>query len=264
MKGLGKAIGAGIAVILVGVIVLIVALGLNDWKFESMTKYEMKNYESSEEISTIKLDFAIGTIKTEFYDGDKIKIDYPENDYLTTTITEENGILTASANRNKRWWMNFGIFLKKLPTTVISIPRNSSISLDFEINAGTVNVADGNYESVKLMLNAGTVTLGDITCTNLQCNVNAGTFNVKSVICEKVKCDLNAGTVNLSNVLCDDIKVDVSAGTANIQVKGEKAAYNITASVSAGSCNVKNQHGSDANKNIDVDVSAGTVNIKFN
>ncbi len=264
MKGIGKAIGAGVTIVIIGVIVLVVALGLNGWKFDSLTNYEMKHYESTQETSTIKLEFAVGTIKTEFYDGDKITIDYPENEHLTTTVTEQNGTLTALSNKSNRWWMNFGFLTKKIPTTVISIPKNLKVNIDFEINAGTVNIADGEYLSVKMELNAGTVKMGNTVCDNLQCRVNAGTLKVENVACSKIKCDLDAGTVVLSDVICNDIDVDVSAGTANITVNGDKSEYNISASVSAGSCNVKSQQGTDANKHIRVDVSAGTVSVNFN
>ena len=264
MKGIGKAIGAGIAVIIVGVIVFVVALGLNGWKLEDVGNYEIKTYECETAITEIKLDFALGTLKTRFYDGDKIKIEYPENDKLTTTVTESNGTLTASANTSKHWWLNFGTWFRKIPTTVISIPQNSVVGFDIQINRGTVDVAEGTYGNVKIELNAGTLNFGKTICDSLNCTVSAGTLKVTGVTCDKVICDISAGTVNLSNVLCDDIKVDISAGTANIGIKGNKSEYNIDADVSAGSCNVKSQNGSDAGKRVTVDVSAGSANINFN
>lgn len=264
MKGIGKAIGAGIAIIIVGVIVFVVALGLNGWKLEDVGNYEIKTYECETDITEIKLDFALGTLKTRFYDGDKIKIEYPENERLTTTVTESNGTLTASANTSKRWWLNFGTWFRKIPTTVISIPQNSVVGLDIQINAGTVDVAEGTYGSVKLELNAGTLNFGKTVCDSLNCTVSAGTLKVAGVTCGKVICDVSAGTVNLWDVSCDDIKVEISAGTINLNVNGNESEYNISASVSAGSCNVHSQPGTNANKKITVGVSAGTANVNFN
>lgn len=264
MRGIGKAIGAGIAIIIVGIIVFVVALGLNDWKLESFGNFEVKDYESVSQINTVKLNSAIGTVKTEFYDGDKILVKYPENNKLTTTVTEENGVLTATTNVSRHWWMSFGFTLKKIPVTVISIPQNSVVNLDFQVNAGTVTVADGKYDSVKIELNAGTIKFGNTICQNLKCNVNAGTLKIDGVSCDKIICKINAGTVSLSGVQCDDIDVGISAGSATINVKGNKTEYNIYTDVSAGSCNIKSQSGTVANKTIKVDVSAGSVNVNFN
>ena len=66
MKAVIKAIIAGSVIIGIGLIVLIVALALNGWKF--MPKFEMAEYVAEGEIGELKIDNAVGNVKTEFYD----------------------------------------------------------------------------------------------------------------------------------------------------------------------------------------------------
>ena len=59
----------------VGLIILVIALALNDWKF--MPEFEMKHYVAEGEITELRIDNSVGNIKTEFYDGEEITVDYP-------------------------------------------------------------------------------------------------------------------------------------------------------------------------------------------
>lgn len=262
MKGMGKAIIAGVVVIVLGVAVILVGLGINDWKLEDDKNFEMKRYLCESEINTIKLKFEVGVLKTQFYDGDRIQVEYPETSRLKSTFSEKDGVLIATANVSK-YWINFWNFTSRIPTTVISIPKNSVVNLDLEVDAGTVTVADGQYGNIKVKLNAGTLNFGKTDCDEIICKINAGTLRADSISSPKLNCKLSAGTVNLHDIACNSIEVDVSAGTANLHVKGKKAEYNIYTDVSAGSCSVGSQSGTNPDKRINVNVSAGTANINF-
>ena len=280
MNKIGKAIAAGVAIIIIGAIIMVVALGLNDWKIDD--SYEMKAYDAENVVTSIKLDFAVGRIQTRFYDGERVKVEYPENRFLSTACSEANGELTVKTTSNVRWF-NFGSLFRPIPEAVISVPKGSELNLDFSVNAGTVDIAEGSYGEIKISINAGTVNLNDAACGKFSAKLNAGTFNagklsaatvdcvvnaghikIDNAACGKFVGNVNAGKIALSELKCDDIMLDVDAGSIELKVDGTKADYTVTAKVDAGNCNLSSQKGNDPLKQINIDVDAGSAIVNFN
>lgn len=262
MKGIVKALIVGSIIIGIGVAVLLIALGLNGWSFTP--EYEMTTYTAeTAEINTVKLNFNAGKVKTEFYDGEIITIDYPAIKNFNTDITVENGTLKFSGP-NKMHWYSFPLGWGNIPETVIKLPQSTAFNLDLQVNAGVVDIAAGNYGTVKTQLNAGTVTIGDsATCVSFKCTVNAGTATFENIKCSGLfDCNVNAGSITIKNLTCNNISTVVNAGSLNLKVNGNKSEYTITVDKSAGSCNVEEQTGS-TDKKLTVDVSAGSVNVTF-
>lgn len=260
MKGVAKMIIAGVVILIIGGILLLVYLGLNGWSFK--LDYEMKTYDNQSPVHTLNTKMEVGELKTEFYDGEFVTVDYPESEKLDVRCTEENGVLTVTSKA--KHWYNFISCFSDFPTITVRIPKDLELNLNLTVNAGTLNLANGEYGDIAVHLNAGTIKLNDITCNELKCEVNAGTLSSDKVYCvDSVSAEVNAGTINLNNLGSNDIKVRVSAGSCNILVEGNKSDYQIKSHVSAGSCNVSEQSGNGSDKLIDVKVSAGSANIKF-
>lgn len=280
MNKIGKTIAAGVVIIIIGAIIMVVALGLNGWKIDD--EYEMKEYNGENAVTAIKLNFAIGKIKTQFYDGERVKVEYPENKFLTTACSEQNGELTIKTTSKFRWF-NFGSWFRAIPEAVISVPQGTVVSLDFTVNAGTVDIAEGTYTDVTININAGTVNLNDAVCAKFTAKLNAGTLNTGKLTAATADCKVNAGLIKVNDATCaqftgnvnagkiavsklksDDILLDVDAGSIEITVDGIKDDYTVTAKVDAGSCNLSSQKGADPLKHINVDVDAGSASVSFN
>lgn len=260
MKAIIKAIIAGSVIIGVGLIILIIALALNGWKF--MPKFDMAQFTAEGEIHELKIDNAVGNVKTQFYEGDKITVEYPVSERYSASVEEKEGVLTVSG-LNKKHWYNFTFLPATLPETFVKIPLGTVLKLDVTVNAGKVELAAGEYEKAQFTVNAGSLTALGITCPELKCEVNAGSISVKSLESASLDCKVKAGSFHADRVECPLVQVDVSAGSASLTVAGSREEYTILVDKSAGSCNVASQTGTDSNKKIDVDVSAGSVNVSF-
>lgn len=299
MSTLGKTIIAGVVIAVIGVIIMVAVLGINGWKFDD--KYELKTYDCTSEINTLKLDFEVGVLKTEFYDGDKIKVEYPESKTLVTTFSENNGVLSMITDVKFKLFRINSLF-NKLPDTIIKIPKNNVLKLDFVLNAGTADIASGNYTDINLNMNAGTVNFENVTCDKYTIDLNAGTLKVqnlnagyadlkmnagdikiakiispeinvkvnagniiiKDMESDKITAKMNAGGLNIEKALIKNINYNINAGSILTNVIGNKADYNINVEKNAGSCNVSNQTGLAADKIITLDIDAGKININFN
>ncbi|MDE6275048.1 MAG: DUF4097 domain-containing protein [Clostridia bacterium] len=279
MKSFIKVIIAGAVILVLGIGVLAVALGINGWQIDG--DYEMKTFECQDTNTTLDIDFAAGTLEINKYDGQFIKIEYPENSIWSTDVTESNGTVSV-ATTGKFRWNNIPSLFMKIPTTKIWIPQGDILNIKLDMDAGTVKFAEGEYGDFIVAMNAGTFLTQDIVCKKLSVEMNAGTISIKDVVSEQnVNIDLNAGAINVQSLVCPALKSEVSAGSVNINklqtsyvdvdvnagslklgMTGAKSDYNIDVDKSAGSCNISNQNGS-TDKRIKAEVSAGSLVVKF-
>lgn len=276
MKAIFKGLIIGGIIVAIGIGILITALAINGWTFK--TTFTTQSYTAENENSSVKLDIGASTLVTEFYDGDRIEISYPESNRIKTDITERDGKLTF---KSKVKWFAHLTINADIPQTVVRLPKDKVFDFEVDLGAGTARIAGGVYGKVAIDVGAGKLEGADIECKDLDCDISAGTVNLTGVVCTSLKCDVSAGTVNLNGVTCSSLKCDVSAGKLDISsltcpeiradvsagklslgVNGIKDEYTIKSKVSAGSCNVSNQSGS-TDKKLTVECSAGEISVNF-
>ncbi len=239
MKGVIRGLIIGGVIIAVGIAIILITLGVNGWSIENM-KFTANTFTAEGDCTSLEAGIDAGTLKTEFYDGDKVIIDYPTADGLEARVIEENGKIIFVSDL--KWYKSFFSF-RRIPDTVIKLPKGAIIDVSFKMNAGTIELADGTY-------------------TNVNIDINAGTFNANSISCDTFVCDMSAGTMLVNRLTCAKTKIDMSAGTVKLSMSGGQNEYAIHTKVSAGSCNVSSQPG-ETDKRIDIDISAGTAKINF-
>ncbi len=255
MKGALKAMIAGIIIIAIGAAVLIGTLAFNGWSFKR-PEFEMLEY-SEYSGDTIDIDLDAGTVKTQFYDGDKVIISYPSSSVYNHKIEVEGGTLKFKSNL--KLFHPIGL---DIPDTVISLPSGSIYNLNIEVSAGSSSVASGTYGNLQINVDAGSVTADSIECARLSLDVDAGSIEIKSAVCPSFFCDLNMGSINIKKLTCDSADVKVNMGENILSFTGAKEEYNITADVAMGSCNVSSQNGT-TQKRLNLKVDMGTLNVDF-
>ncbi len=241
MKSILKAFIAGIVIIAIGAGIIIATLAANDWSFRG-PDFEMKTYTEQNENSTVKIKVGAGILKTEFYDGDKIEIIYPDSKAYKNGLDETDG--TLSFDSSIKWYASiFSFGLWNAPETVVRLPANRTLNISLDMNAGKVELAAGTYGRI-------------------DADVSAGMLSATGINCSKLYCDVSAGTVHVNNTVCPDIEIDISAGTLKLGVNGKKSEYTVKVDVSAGTCNLSDQTGT-TDKRLFIDCSAGTVKVDF-
>lgn len=279
MKAIMKGLIAGIVIILVGVALLIGAIALNGWRWPFHVEYETREWQSTGELRALDVTVNYGELKTQFYEGDCVKIVYPYADQYPSDISEENGTVSF-ANQSVKWYQ-FGIWATDMPQITLFLPQDSVPKLSVEVRAGSCTIAAGAYGDVEAEVKAGVLQIGDIVCSSLQCEVKAGTLKIDKVECSSLRCEVSAGLLDIaaadcSSLLCEvsagklavrnvvspTISAEVSAGSLELAVKGDVGEYTIRKNVSAGSCNLENRVGT-TDKTITVEVSAGSASVTF-
>lgn len=258
MKGMVKCIIAGAVIAVIGVIFLIVGLSQSGWAFAPDIDFTTQTFTAEHDNTAIDIDIDAGTLKAEYYDGDKIYVEYPVAKNFRTNVYEKNGTLYFKTD----YTLVFYWGTPKIPDTVIKLPKDVVFDVKLDIGAGTVNLADGKFGKVDLDMSAGTLKCGGIDCSSLKLKISAGTLSADAVSCRSLDMHMSAGTAKIDKLTCADTKAKVSAGTVKIGYTGDRSEYRIFTDVSAGSCNVSSQDGT-TDKTIDIDVSAGTVKLDF-
>ena len=259
MKSMVKAIIAGSCIIVLGVAILLVALGLNGWSFKA--HFDKKEFNAEQENNKIIVENSVGSMKINYYDGEKVQIFYPQSSNYTLDISENDGTVRVKSPKPK--WYEFSIWWANIPETVINLPRDTEFQLDLTVNAGSLRVFEGQYSKVSLTVNAGSLNARGVKCDTFSAEVNAGSMQINNIECTtSFDGEVNAGSMNAKYVISPKIKADVSAGSLNMTIKGSKSEYNISARVSAGSSNISNQTGT-TDKSLTAVVSAGSLNVSF-
>ena len=260
MKVIWKAFLIGINLIIIGAIIIIAVLAANDWKFTE--DYEMKTYVAQNENTQIILDYGAGALRTEFYNGDKIEITYPETKSYKSSVEETDGKFIFRSQ--PKWYVSLFHWpnLRNTPETVVKLPAGTVFNVDIKLGAGTVTLAGGTYGTIKTEVSAGKLNAGGINCNTLELDVSAGSVNLSGINCSLLDCDVSAGKLAITALVCPVIDCDVSAGTISLAVTGVKSDYTIKTDIGAGSCNVSDQTGA-TDKRLNVDCAAGSVNVTF-
>lgn len=238
MKKSLKVIISGFVILLIGVIILLVALGLNGWKFSP--DFEMNEYAAEEDYDKLVLNLDAGAVNVRYFSGDKIQISYPTSYGYSTDIKGEGSTLKVTGNQHGWYIFTWG---NTIPDITVNLPQSVKFDLDIEVNAGTVTLESGTYKNVKA-------------------NVNAGLVTVKPADCDYFTSVVNAGKVCAERLNCPATKVTVNMGEADVCLKGAKGEFNISAKSDLGNCNVQNQSGT-TQKRVDVEVNLGDANVTF-
>lgn len=260
MKGIVKGLIAGGIIIGIGIAVLLIGLSLNDWKFKGNVKFEMQTFTAQNENTAMDIKLRTGSVKTEFYDGDRIIIEYPVAKNFTTTVTERDGKVAFDGLKRK-WYVAIWLSLD-VPDTVIKLPRGIAYNMHFNIDAGSANLCDGEYGSVSVDIDAGSFRCGNIVCSTFKCDIDAGSVKAASAECLTFNCTIDAGNVEIGKLTCGDTFIDIDAGVAKVSFTGAQDEYNIYTKVDAGKCNVSSQNG-NTDKKINIDMDAGKVELYF-
>ncbi|MGN0817911.1 MAG: DUF4097 family beta strand repeat-containing protein [Candidatus Coproplasma sp.] len=258
MKRMAKWIIAGIVIIIIGVAVLLLGLAANGWHWTA--EFEERTFTSEGEITAMDIAASVGKVRVEYTDGENAEIIYPASQSFGYSVRQTGGTIILSFE--KKWYSAFS-FGWDIPETVVKIPRGIVPSAKFSVSAGTLTLTDCEFSDFEAEVSAGTFSAGKITCENANCKISAGSLVIGGFDCKALNVKVSAGSAKISRTICPDVKVNVSAGSAAVILAGKQNDYNVTADVSAGSCNLSSQYYEGAVKTIYANVSAGSAAITF-
>jgi len=240
MKGIVRSIIIGSVIIVIGVAILLIGLACNGWKFKTKLNFEMKEYVCSEEITALNIDTDISSVKTVFYEGEDIIIEYPVAKNFKTSIGVSDGELKISGPRTP--WYAFALTFET-PETVIKLPEGFDKTLKINVDTGSVYLAEGSYSSLDI-------------------RIDVGNFKCEKLVCPSLVCRVDVGKVNINSLDCKQTKITVDVGDINITAVGAEQDYSIRTQVDVGESNISTQQ-RPADRSLDLTVDVGKINLSF-
>ena len=280
-KSTKSSIIAGVIIAVIGVVVLVCALGMSGWNFRNVNNWahDTVTFETPVTKIEIKANYGQVVLKQGLVDVTTVNYEYDDKHRPEIALNEDGLLKIHTAHRG---WNEFDYWFEDAPTIEVYLPAEVDlVVVDMQLNAGRIDFGDGYWGSVvDVELNAGSISFGNVSmgdlhldinagaldaykiqCHKLTCQLSAGAFSVKEVSCDAFDCDISAGGVTVKKLDSSQITLDVSAGSAELGLAGAQSEYRISVSKSAGSCNVSNQYGTV--RTLTVDISAGSVDITF-
>ena len=282
-KSTKTSIVAGVIIVVIGVVVLLCAMGASGWKFNSVNNWQEETFNAAANVERLKINVNWGQVIVKRGATETISVKYQYDDRYLPTFEENGGKLTIETP-SKRWY-DFTYWINNAPRMEITLPQNVVLSeIHLTVNAGAVQFGDGEWcAAMFVKINAGAVTMCKITVNELDVKLNAGALQIQKIDCTKMTCKLNAGAFDASEITCQDfdcemnagavnvtkldgshsIKLKLAAGGAELGLVGAKSAYAVSVDKSAGSCNVSSQINANATRTLTISLSAGSVNVTF-
>ena len=109
MKGIVKGIVIGLIIIIIGAAILITGLALSGWKIER-SDFETRTFTAEGENTALNIEIGAGSVTTEFYDGDKVIIEYPVAKHFVSEAKERDGRVYYSSKF--KWNVFFAVPLR--------------------------------------------------------------------------------------------------------------------------------------------------------
>ncbi len=302
MKAWVKGVIAGAVIAAIGVIILIAGLYFNDWNYAyGAGNITMETAEfDSEPVNSILINVDSSAVKTEYYEGEKIIVDYPVSERYVSEVVLTDKSLRISGRHRRFWWQILSFNFGSLPEITVKLPINKVVGLTLNIDAGTASIASGTFGKIDLKLVAGEVRLDDVVCENFNAELDAGSIKTGNIVCTDFNADLDAGSIKTGNIVCTNFNADldagyfsaaaiksasitcvatagkiklnsimsgttkfnISAGEVEATFTGKQSDYNISVHKSAGKCNVESSS-SDSDQYIIVNISSGSAELNF-
>ncbi len=163
--------------------------------------------ELSGDIDTIKVDIDYAGLTIAY--GDDIHVEYTLPDNFIPEIELKNGTLSVIQKNSIRLggsgWNDFSV--------TIVIPKETALdSLDLDIDAGEIKIADIPCEDVAIKCDAGNIELSNINSKDMDVNVDAGNIELTDCTADKMNIKADAGNIQLEDCTIDVFHADADAG----------------------------------------------------
>lgn len=282
-----KATVTGIVILCIGAIAAFIGLcgiGFDFKRISTEPPAEIKEYSALGAIGSIKLSAESAKIVIVPSEGG-VKVDYPENDCRTYTVSEEGGVLTVRSVFRGKWYQRIFQINFETRTLRIALPKNSGINIEAASGNGSISVSELSLGTLILNSDNGKISLKNIICRssylkssngritlegvrtvnggNITAAAANGKLSLKDISSNFISAKASNGYVELLRVDAPTIELRSANGAVIGSVCRDMKEYYIKSSAENGKNNLpKSQNG--ANRRLEVYADNGRIDIAFN
>ncbi len=251
-------IAAGVLV-LVGAGLFAGAMSAADWDFSALQtqEYELVTHKINEEFSDISIQTIESSIEFQPSTDGTCKVECMESEYVTYSVSVQEGTLKITTGDTRQWYHNIGIFNTQRQNMTVYLPKTAYDALLIKSNTGTVTVSS------------------EFSFANVQIGMNTGAVKWEAGVTHSMSVETDTGFVRIKNVKMDgalSVKTDTGRAEINgteaqsIQVETDTGKAIVTDAVAKSTLNVKTNTGNAELKGcraVDIFVDTDTGKAKL-
>ncbi len=216
------------SLILIGVLLFVIVMTLNDWDFKKLTRagFETRVYDIDEVFEDIRI---IGdttdVIILPSEDG-KCRVICDETDNLKHSVEVENGVLTINFTDNRRWFENVMTFGGSTRATVY-LPASELGTISIELSTGDISAEGFRANSIDFQVSTGDIIISEAVCRGeIKIGVSTGDTEMNNVKCKSLISDGNTGDVDLEKVIAEEcFSIERSTGDVEFEKCDAREIY---------------------------------------
>ncbi len=265
MRLIKRLLKISVALIVVGGIAFVIALGSVDWKIKALSTTVAKQsvYTETTAVHTVVLDFDTTDVAVVF--GDRLEVSYPVlytrggKKASKVTVYESNGRLEIRSR--DIWYYQLGLNFTE-EKIKLTLPTDRECSLILETDTGDISVkGDGNaLKALTIEGDTGDVKIENLTVNGrLSMEVDTGDVKLSNVTAESMDIEGDTGDVDLrGNITAQAFKAE--ADTGDIEISGRITAQAFTIETDTGDVECE---GVIDSMQINVSTDTGDVEIRL-
>ena len=224
------------ALVLVGAGLFAGAMSAAEWDFSALQtqEYELVTHKINEEFSDISIQTIESSIEFQPSTDGTCKVECMESEYVTYSVSVQEGTLKITTDDTRQWYHNIGIFNTQRQNMIVYLPKTAYDALLMKSNTGTVTVSS------------------EFSFANVQIGMNTGAVKWEAGVTHSMSVETDTGFVRIKNVKMDgalSVKTDTGRAEINgteaksIQVETDTGKAIVTDAVAKSTLNVKTNTG---------------------
>ncbi len=208
------------ALVLVGVIVFVMVMSINNWELNALTtvKYETREYVIDEDFTDILIDTDTSHIMFVPSADGKCRVVVCENAKAKHNVSVVGDSLDIRLEDTRKWHDRIGIFQTEGPKITVYIPSGEYGNLKIKSSTGAVDLRNQfKFESSDITVSTGAVVYSASTSDKVRIHSTTGNVTVADITARDIDIKVSTGKVSLSNsTFADEVNITVSTGKAEV------------------------------------------------
>lgn len=226
-----------ISLIVAGVLVLVGAglfagtMSAAKWDFGTLQtqEYASVTHEVTEDFSDISIQTIESSIDFKPSSDGTCRVECMESEYVTYSVTVQEGTLKITADDTRQWYHNIGIFNTQRQHMTVYLPKTTYDDLQVKSNTGTVNASsEFSFANVQIGLNTGMLKWEAGVAHGMRVKTDTGFVQIKNVNMDGVlSVETATGRAEICGALAQSIKVETNTGKAIVTDAVAKSTVNV-------------------------------------
>ncbi|MBR6020114.1 MAG: DUF4097 family beta strand repeat protein [Lachnospiraceae bacterium] len=221
------------------------------------TEYRRDTITVTDSFTNIDFEVDVSDLALKRSDDGSCRVEILETDKITHSVTVDHDTLVIRSEENRKWYDNFGFFLKS-PVITVYLPADTYDTLHADGSTSDVTVPAGfSFANVDIDLSTGDLKFESNVTGTLSIKTSTGDVALDGCKASELTIKTSTGDVSLADISCPRTTIRTSTGEVNGTLR---TPVTVTAKSSTGDISIPKETGDGT---CDIVTSTGDIDIRF-